>query len=248
MLARAFFRHYRHAFLVLLLMLTALPVRASNKYLEVPPAKEAVASRAYRYANMTTEQAFIELDRRRIPYIRTEAPLPGVQAPIRLTGKLRGIHLHSVLPPEQRKTSYFEILDARLALALDDLFRVLAQHDVIEVVHFTMYRPPTSNPADPKKPQTRHPGGMAIDIGAIRKRNGHWLVVGSHWPPAIGAQTCGAGMRRIKNRRGRELRSIFCEAADQRIFHYMLSPHFDVPHQDHWHLEIKPQVKWFLAN
>ena len=42
--------------------------------------------------------------------------------------------------------------------------------------------------------------------------------------------------------------SIVCEAADARIFTYMLSPHFDKAHSDHLHLEIKPQVKWFLVN
>jgi len=28
----------------------------------------------------------------------------------------------------------------------------------------------------------------------------------------------------------------------------MLTPHFDPAHADHLHLEIKPQVKWFLVN
>jgi hypothetical protein len=28
----------------------------------------------------------------------------------------------------------------------------------------------------------------------------------------------------------------------------MLSPHYDGAHADHWHLEIKPGVKWFLVN
>ncbi len=248
MLVRAKLRRFCLVLVPLVVIALAGGASASNKYLEIPPEKEAEASRAYRYANLTNDQAYAELDRRRVPYTQTKAPLPGVQAPIRFTGKVRGIDLHSVLPPDDRKSSYFEILDARLALALDDFLKVLAQHDVVEVVHYTMYRPPTSNPSDPKKPQTRHPGGMAVDIGALRKKNGLWLVVGSHWPAAIGARTCGAGMRKIKNRRGRELRSILCEAADQRIFHYMLTPHFDAAHHDHWHLEVKPAVKWFLVN
>ena len=222
--------------------------RADNKYLEVPPKSEVHASRAYRYANLSDAEAQAELDARAIPYEPATPPLPGVRLPIRLTGPLQGVTIHSALPAEQRKDSPFEILDARLALVLDDFCLILAQHDVVELVHFTMYRPPTKTPKDRNGPQTRHPGGLAIDLGAVRKRNGQWLAVGPHWPPQLGAQTCGPGARKLRSPKGRELVSIVCEAADQRIFHYMLTPHFDAPHADHLHLEIKPGVEWFLVN
>ncbi len=221
---------------------------ANNKYLEVPPQDESVRSPAYRHANLSDAAVITELDRRRIPYERAVAPLPGVRVAIRLTGSLHGVHIHSVLPEEERKDTPFELLDARLALALDDFARVLERHDIVELVHFTMYRPPTTTPVDAGKPQTRHPGGMAIDVGALKKRDGRWLSVGSHWPPSPGARTCGPNALPLKNPRGRELRSIVCEAADQRIFHYMLTPHFDSAHADHLHLELKPEVKWFLVN
>lgn len=228
--------------------LVASAVAANNKYLEIPPEDESRGSPAFRHANLDDAAALAELDRRGVPYVRATAPLPGVRTAVRLTGPLRGVHVHSVLPEEERRDSPFELLDARLAIALDDFARVLARHDVVELVHFTMYRPPTTNPADPKKPQTRHPGGMAIDVGALRKRDGRWLSVGSHWPANVGARTCGAAAAVIKNPRGRELRSIVCEAADQRLFHYVLTPHFDPAHADHLHLEVKPEVKWFLVN
>jgi hypothetical protein len=171
-----------------------------------------------------------------------------VRLPIKLTGPLHGVTIRSVLPPAQRKDSPFEILDARLALALDDFCEILAQHGVVEVVHFTMYRPPTKTPTPRNAPQTRHPGGLAIDVGGLRKRNGDWLAVGPHWPALVGAKTCGKGGRKLTTPKGRELLSIVCEAHDQRIFHYALTPHFDAPHADHLHLEIKPEVEWFLYN
>lgn len=229
------------------LSLTA-QTRASNRYLEVPQADEATSSRAYHYANLTNEQAFAELDSRGIEYVRVTDKMPGVRAPIRLRGRLHGVWIHSVLPPEERATTPFEILDARLALALDDFCCILSHHDIVEVVHFTMYRPAPDFREDPNSPQTRHPGGMAIDVGALKKKNGDWLAVGPHWPASIGAKTCGEGARHLVSRRGRELMSIVCEAADQRVFHYMLTPHFNEEHHDHFHLEIKPAVKWFLVN
>jgi hypothetical protein len=219
--------------------------QATSKYLEVPKEVGSEQTPAFRYANMSNREALRELDRRGIPYRRVTQPVDGVRAPIRLTGPLWGVDIRSSLPPEEWETTIYNILDARLGLALYDLCRVLSQHDVVELVHFTMYRIQGKHDG---KPRFRHPGGLAIDFGAVKKKNGEWLSVGPHWTGQIGAKTCGNGARKLIGRRGRELMSILCEVADQRIFHYMLSPHFDEPHGDHLHLEIKPGVKWFLVN
>lgn len=222
--------------------------RAANKYLEIPPEADVRASPAHHYANMTNAEAFAELDRRKIAYEHATPPRPGVRAPIRLRGPLHGVHIHSSLPPAERATTPYEILDARLALVLDDFCALLARHDIVEIVHFTMYRLPSGRSEDPDAPQMRHPGGMAIDVGGLRKRNGQWLSIGPQWPPAIGARTCGQGARTMPSRSARELVSIVCEAADLRLFHFMLTPHFDDAHADHLHLEIKPGSRWFLVN
>jgi hypothetical protein len=221
---------------------------ASNKYLEIPAPGEVEGSRAHEYANLSNAEAHAELARRGIRYETATPPQPGVRAPIRLLGPLHGVLIHSSLPPEARATTPFEILDARLALALDDFAALLARHGIVEIVHFTMYRPAGVRTEDPNAPQSRHPGGMAIDVGGFKKQNGQWLAIGPHWPASVGAQTCGRGARSLKSRSARELVSIVCEAADLRLFHYILTPHFDPAHADHLHLEIKPQVKWFLVN
>lgn len=215
---------------------------AQNSYLEQVREMPLEETPAHRYANMSNREAFAELAARGIRYQRVREPVPGVRAPIRLVGRLRGVLIRSSLPETEWATTIYNILDARLALALDDLCRVLAAHDVVEVMHFTMYR---KQGRDQSRYRYRHPGGLAIDLGAMRKSNGEWLSVGPHWPAQIGAKTCGQGARAVANRRGREIVSIACELSDQRIFHYMLTPHYDDPHSDHLHLEIKPGVKWF---
>lgn len=219
-----------------------------NPYLEVPPAAELASAPAYLYANFTNEQAYEELERRSISYRREEPGPSGVRAPIRLSGPLRGVHVHSTVAAGDRATSPFEVLDARLALALDDFCALLEQHEIVELVHYTMYRAGHSPPADSDSLPTRHPGGLAIDVGALRKRSGEWLDVGLHWKADVGAKTCGPGAKAVEGTPAQELVGLVCEAAKQRIFHYMLTPHFDGPHHDHLHLEIKPVVKWFLVN
>jgi hypothetical protein len=333
---------------------------AASPFLEVPPEEEVEVTPAYRYANMTDAEAYAELDRRQIPY-RRESAAPGVRAPIRLTGRLHEVWIHSSLAPEERAGSVFEILDARLALALDDFAVILARHDVVEVVHYTMYRPNVPSPEEVKQaakaaekakqndekaktsarakgkrrasldgkavkgpkttrkpagsarrkeidlpafddaapiapalgkpkqkpapktaappkapppakkrgeasksksakkviagahdhgkwapPGTRHPAGLAIDVGVLKKRDGSQLHVAAHFRGKVGARTCGDGAPEADTVQGRELRAIVCEAREAGVFTYALTPNFDAPHADHFHLEIKPGVKWFL--
>ncbi len=394
---------------------------AASPFLEVPLREEAEQTPAYRYANMTNEEAFAELDRRGILYSKLGS-VTGVRAPIRLTGRLHGVLIRSSLPPEQRASTPFEILDARLALALDDFAVLLAKHDVEELIHYTMYRPnvpvlsaaapaaPTqaapaaapgksaaaapseakaspaakpdgrrasasrggsakrrasvdgkavksdkprpaapssknksgadeapeleraaeleeaalhgaahadcdhdhgeldalpldvselaakaarpakratpkpgatsAKPAAPSRapnvgatgaaptrpaqklraaalldekphgkwapPGTRHPAGLAIDVGALIKRDGSVLSVASHFRGKIGERTCGQGAPVPETAGARELREIVCGAREAGVFTYALTPNYDAPHADHFHLEIKPGVAWFL--
>jgi hypothetical protein len=221
-------------------------VRSVSSRLDIPPRDVAERTAAFRYANLGDDEVVAELNRRGIAWVPASPPLPGVRTPIRLAGPLRGVTIHSTLPEPERKTTVFEILDGRLALALDDFCALLARHDVVEIVHYTMYRPPGELPPDLNK-QIRHPAGLAIDVGAVRKADGRWLAIGPHWPSDIGAKTCGAGAREHWSRPGREIVSIACEAADLRMFHFILTPHFDAAHADHLHLEIKPDTRWFLV-
>ena len=122
-------------------LLGPLPVKeASASYLVIPSPEVAEASAAYKYANMTEAEALAELDKRKVPYKRAD-PISGVTTPVRLTGKLHGVYIHSSIPESQRATSMYEVLDARLALALDDFAKILERHDIEEVVHYSLYRP-----------------------------------------------------------------------------------------------------------
>lgn len=350
---------------------------AFSPFLVVPEPAVAEATPAYRYANMSNDEAFAELDRRKVIYSKID-PVPGVRAPVRLTGRLHGVYIHSALPPDQRVTSHYEILDARLLLALDDFSAVLERHDVDELVHYTMYRPnvsararhgdaphaphaaqgkaaeappkaqpglgakgaldvtrgakahagakqksgdaaakpeagviaappgrkpaarkptaqqppakqpaakqphaakqpaaqqphaakrpveppaakqpaapiaPRDAPAPPPQrgawapPGTRHPAGLAIDVAMLHKRDGRWLNVQRQFHGRIGDKTCGDDARVAENDDAKELRALVCEPAALGIFTYVLTPNFNAAHADHYHMEIKPGVKWFL--
>jgi hypothetical protein len=349
----------------------ATPSAAFSPFLVVPDAATVEASPAYRYANMTDAEAFDALDHRGIPYTKVDVA-PGVRAPIRLAGRLHGVWFHSSLPAEERVASPFEILDARLALALDDFAAILEAHDVDEVVHYTMYRPdvggaehgvadepvaspspavrrrattatssapsrpvvatraatheatakpaatPTRAKATPAKaaadkatapaakprspgeadrgarlattptrpaahpsaagtsspshdaarvahrgatalapshrtthapPGTRHPAGLAIDVGLVHDRKtNRWLSVASHFHGRIGERTCGDHARSPDDVDDGSLRALVCEVTSARVFTYVLTPNYNAAHADHFHMEIKPGVRWFLTH
>ena len=288
-------------------VLVSIPwiAEASDPYLVVPAAEVVDQSPAYRYANMGEQQALDELDRRKILYQRTERH-GVVRTPIRLTGRLHGVHIHSALPEHERPTTPFEICDARFALALDDFAAQLAVRGIVELVHYTMYRPSAESTApavsaawagslsrlasqkywlgasfeNAKAPGTakiaqtgkrsaskpaasgsrsasspprimtgpsRHSLGLAIDLGAFVKHDGSVLRVGSHFLGKIGVQTCGPGsLPPNEPSSARELWDIVCDAFDAKVFTYVLTPNFDQPHHDHFHMEINPGVRWFL--
>jgi hypothetical protein len=216
---------------------------AFNPYLEVPAESRMLATPAYRYANAANDMVRTWIRERRIPFAELPDPVPGVRLAGRLTGPLHGITIHG-MDRRHVADSPYEILDGRLALALDDFCQILAEHDVVELVHLTMLRP--SHGAT--KPLTRHPGGLAIDVGSLRRSDGTWLRVKRDFEPALGQKTCGSGATHPESQAGQLLQRMVCEARQRGVFHYALTPHFNAAHADHFHLEIKPIVKWFLYN
>ncbi len=171
----------------------------------------------------------------------------GVNAPIRLTGPLHGVDFHSE-PTSHRATSAYEILDCRLALAIDDFAKILAQHDIVEVVHMSMYRPPPAHITDPTKRRSKHEAALAIDVGTLKRRDGTSLVIQHDWHGRIGARTCGSGAGPEEiTANAVELRSILCETAEAQLFHVVLTPNNDSKHFNHFHLEVVRDVKWFIV-
>jgi hypothetical protein len=187
----------------------------------------------------------VELHARAIPFAPVDAAR-GVLAPIRLTGPIRGVSFHSGLAAHVRGSSPYEIVDCRLALALDDFARVLAHHGITEVVHLSMYRPPPRGWPG-ATPATRHGGGLAIDAARFIKSDGSVLDVDRDFAGRIGDPTCGPSAIQPRTVPSAELRSIVCEAAEEHLFQVELTPDYNRPHKNHFHLEVTPKVRWFFV-
>lgn len=198
---------------------------------------------AMRYASMDRATCEAELGRRKIPFERV-GEARGVIAPLRLKGAIAGVDFHSMLPLAQRRTSPYEIYDCRLVLALDDWARVLARHDVVEVVHYSVYRPPPAKQVLTGAGR-RHSGALAIDAAIFKTRDGQTISVEKDFHGRIGGKPCAA----VSNpttlpASALKLRRIVCEAADAQLFNVMLTPDFNWPHRNHFHLEVTAGARW----
>jgi hypothetical protein len=219
------------------------PKHASSRFSN---PDDAADTPAVRYAAMSPEACLAELDKREIGYTKETAK--GVLAPVRLTGPLHGVTFRTDLPEAQRATTPWEIADCRLVLALDDFAQILEKHDVVEVRHYSIYRvAPKSWPDD--KIGGQHNGGLAMDAGRFIRKDGSKLDVLEAFHGKIGAKTCGDGAGpHPATPDAKELRAILCEAVDAHLFNVVLTPDFNRPHRNHFHLEVMAGVHWFLVH
>jgi hypothetical protein len=202
---------------------------------------------AMRYASLDRGACEAELGKRHIAFERV-GEARGVIAPLRLKGAIAGVDFHSMLPAAQRRTSPYEIYDCRLVLALDDWARVLARYDVVEVVHYSVYRPPPAKQVL-NGAGRRHSGALAIDAAIFKTRDGQTISVEKDFHGRIGSKPCGTNAASTLGLPASAvtLRKIVCEAADAQMFNVMLTPDYNWPHRNHFHLEVTAGARWVLV-
>ncbi|HSO31348.1 MAG TPA: hypothetical protein VLT33_02495, partial [Labilithrix sp.] len=210
---------------------------------ELPAALVAPATR---YAALLPEACGAELVARGIPHERLGATR-GVAAPARLTGPISGVTFRTLLPEKIRVRSPYEIFDCRLLLALDDFAKLLAAAHVVEVVHYSAYRPPPAGWSDGPF-GLRHDGGLAIDVAYFRSSDGSALNVERDFAPRPGERPCTPGpVPRDATSESLALRNIVCGGHQARLFHLLLTPDYDRTHRDHFHLEVTPGASSFVV-
>lgn len=215
-----------------------------------PPRLEDPSATATRIASLDSASCLDRLSRRGVHY-RSAGPAPGVETPVRLVGPLDGVAYRTDYPDKRRDSVPFEVFDCRLVLALLELNPILKAHSVDEVRIYSAWRPPIKSwPAG--KPGRAHPGGLAVDLRLFKKSNGEELEVESDFLGTLGKDPCtsdGSSADRPSDAppAARELREIYCGAADAKLFHVQLSPNYDGRHHNHFHLEVRPGVRWFIV-
>lgn len=209
---------------------------------------DATKTFAFRVAQMNRQTCFGELARRRIVF-QVVPSAPGVRAPVRLGGPLGSVRFINGLAQSARKHLPWEILDCRLVLALNEWAQILSAHDVSEVVFSSGWRP-SKQAANEGVEGKRHAGALAMDVHLLRLRSGGELNIERDFGGKLGAPVCGPDAQEPNpdSREARQLRSIVCSSAELRLFQSILTPNFDVHHANHLHVEVTPNVRWFILS
>jgi hypothetical protein len=175
-----------------------------------------------------------ELERRKLPFARSKSAASNVATPLRSTGPLNGVRI--VIP---RAPSPYGVLDCRLALALDEMTKVLAEAGVVEVQIDNTHRPGAKLPRRGAG-KSQHAYGLAADVTRMKLADGTQLRVDEDWGAPIGAPSCGpeATMDPVTPE-AVALRDIVCELARRGVFHHVLTPGYNAAHRSHLHLDIK---------
>jgi hypothetical protein len=221
--------------------------KAHARLRKAPKLSHAPGSAAERYAALSPSACLAELTSRGIPFTR-EPAARGVQIPVRLEGKVGGVLYRTDFPDRERSKVPWEVFDCRLVLSLSDFGAVLRAHEIVEARIFSCWRPPAKG-----WPMTewgrRHEGALAVDVRELRKDNGEALNVLEQFHGKVGAPPCGVGSvpPSPESPGATELREIACAAADSHVFNSVLTPNYDPPHKNHFHLELTPDVDWFMV-
>jgi hypothetical protein len=193
---------------------------------------------ALRIANLSPAACRAELARRTLPVKRFGGATPGIATAVRLTGPLGGVRF---LAPGGK--SPYGLLDCRLALLIDELAPLLAEHGVSAVRADNFYRPRAHLPGRRRTP-SQHAHGLAIDVTGFVLTDGRTLDVEREWPADIGAPACGPEARAsAPTDAAIALRNLVCEVARRGFFHDVLTPNYDRAHRNHIHMDIKRGVR-----
>jgi hypothetical protein len=219
---------------------SALPVAETLPAVRYP-FHEALPSRflpksapAERIADMSPAQCRRELLRRKLPVTRERRATRGVADALRITGPFNGVRF--VTPGAK---SPYGLLDCRLALILDELSQLLAEHNVAAVRVDNLYRPGARLPGRRSK-KSQHSYGLAIDTTGFTLSDGTSLSVEEDWGSPIGSVACGSEAHiDTPTERSVPLRNLFCAIARAGLFHHLLTPGHDEAHGNHLHLDIK---------
>jgi hypothetical protein len=225
------------------LSLWAPDAEAGNRYVFTPD--DFAETRAFKYAQLGSEDCLAQLDARGFPYKRV-GPTGDVETPLRFTGPIRGITFSPTPRAQEDEVAYSSIADCRLALAVDDLAMVLSKHGVVEAGYLSMFR---TKGLGWIKPGRRHPSGLAIDLSTVTFEDGTQYSVLYDFHGRVGSKTCGEGAAKpTKDTDGaRFWHDVACELADKGSFNLLLTPHYDWGHRDHFHLEVRTGIQWVLV-
>jgi hypothetical protein len=194
---------------------------------------------AHEIAALSDRACMRALRRAAIPFEPSPVAQRGIAQPVFVTGPIGAVTFRA-----GGRRTVRELMDCRLAVALFRWSRMLRALSVREVLHLSTYRPPTESEAARNPVQARHMGGMAIDAATFVLDDGTALSVLDDFHGRLRRPVCGPDARVPRHEGARLLRTLACDSARRGFFHVVLTPNFNIPHRNHFHLEVARGTSW----
>ncbi|MEJ7730351.1 MAG: extensin family protein [Polyangiaceae bacterium] len=196
----------------------------------LPPALGAAP--ATRYARLDARKCKAELAARGIAFREVHGGPRGVAVPVRLTAPLRGVR---VVAPGGKGNH--DVLDCRLALALDDAAEAMARQQVSSVRIDSFHRRGARLPG--RRKPSQHALGLAADVMSFTLLDGRTVSIAADWQGGRGEPACGPQAGPLApSTETIAVRNIVCALAAEGMFHRVLTPGYDAAHESHLHLDI----------
>jgi hypothetical protein len=192
-------------------------------------------------ARLESSACLAILDDRRVGYRALAADsADGVETPVEVTGLIGGVEVTSRGGAAQSR-----IYDCRLVVALLAWAPALRAAGIERVEHVSTYRP-GARVGRSGRP-SGHSRALAIDVAGLRRRDGVVLDVEALWG---GAERGAAPCDHVDDEPEelRLLRDLICDTASRDLFQIILTPHYDRPHRNHVHMELRGDVDWSFVH
>ncbi|MDH3343156.1 MAG: extensin family protein [Gammaproteobacteria bacterium] len=196
-------------------------------------ADNSLGMNGLRLIDMTEAQCFEFLDNHNIKYKRL--PETGaVKYPVRILSPIEGINYRHIA--DSKKHS---VMDCRLVVALAGIGPVLKEFDITDIYHMRTHSHAAR--VGGKGRTSGHHYALALDIARLVTADGETMKIKTDWSDRRkDVDPCLEGDDDSDEQT--TLRNITCKIAEQDIFHWILTPHYNKAHHDHLHIEIREKV------
>ncbi|MBN2340536.1 MAG: extensin family protein [Deltaproteobacteria bacterium] len=181
---------------------------------------------------------------------------PFVRTPLLLDSPIEGVVIDSKWPTE----SFRRVMDCRLMVTLIQLARRARERGVVKIEYYSTWRPIKSitqcaagqkgdkcrkvyERAQNGKLPSQHSRATAIDIRWFTFENGSTVDVLNHFEMNFHEPPCDD---LPITEEGRFLQEFACILHQDKAFNVMLTPNADRDHENHFHFDITPNVKWYI--
>lgn len=193
-------------------------------------AENALGINSLRFMSMDKNTCLGMLDKHNVKYSYLEGT-KSVKIPVRLNSAVAGVTYRHT-----GRSKKFSIMDCRLVVSLLALSPILREMNITEVHHMRAYSHGAR--VGGRGRISGHHYALALDISRLIKSNDEDYQVYRDWKDRRkNVKPCE--VKDTGSSKQKKLRTMICKAAKQQLYNWVITPHYNKAHHDHFHVELR---------